>query len=66
MCYASGARSLTPSESRVAEMAAAGMTNREIAQSLFMTVKTVRSHLRNTYAKLKVSSRGAGRGLARA
>ena len=54
---ASGVDALTPSERRVAEMAAEGMTNREIAQSLFVTVNAVRFHLRNTYVKLEVSSR---------
>lgn len=49
--------SLTPSELRVAEMAAAGMSNREIAQSLFVTVKAVKWHLGNAYKKLEVTSR---------
>lgn len=53
----SGRDSLTPSERRVAEMAAAGMSNREIAQSLFVTVNAVKWHLRNAYRKLDVKSR---------
>ncbi|MDH2429479.1 LuxR C-terminal-related transcriptional regulator [Sphaerisporangium sp. TRM90804] len=53
----SGPHSLTPSELRVAEMAATGRTNREIAQALFVTPKTVEVHLTNIYRKLKVSSR---------
>jgi len=53
----SGVDSLTPSERRVAEMAAEGMTNREIAQQLFVTVKAVQWHLGNTYRKLEISSR---------
>ena len=53
----SGVDSLTPSERRVAQMAAEGMINREIAQSLFVTEKTVETHLGNTYAKLKIRSR---------
>ena len=53
----SGVDSLTPSERRVAQMAAEGMINREIAQALFVTEKTVETHLGNTYAKLKVRSR---------
>lgn len=48
----SGVESLTPSELRVARMAAEGMTNREIAQSLFVTAKTVETHLRHVYQKL--------------
>ncbi len=53
----SGLEALTASERRVAELAAAGSTNREIAQSLFVTVKTVEWHLRNTYGKLGITSR---------
>ena len=53
----SGADSLTPSERRVAQMAAEGMINRDIAQSLFVTEKTVETHLGHAYAKLKVRSR---------
>ena len=53
----SGADSLTPSERRVAQMAAEGMINREIAQALFVTEKTVETHLGHAYAKLKVRSR---------
>lgn len=52
-----GVDSLTPSERRVAEMAAEGLTNRAIAQSLFVTVKAVQWHLRNAYRKLDVRSR---------
>ena len=42
---AGGVESLTPSERRVAALAAEGHTNREIAQSLFLSVKTVEGHL---------------------
>jgi DNA-binding NarL/FixJ family response regulator len=52
-----GVESLTPSERRVAEMAANGMTNRQIAQSLFLTVKTIEAHLAATYDKLGIRSR---------
>ncbi len=52
-----GVESLTPSERRVAEMAASGMTNRQIAQSLFVTLKTVEAHLSAAYDKLDISSR---------
>jgi DNA-binding NarL/FixJ family response regulator len=38
-------------------MAADGMTNREIAQALFITKKTVESHLAGTYSKLDIRSR---------
>jgi DNA-binding CsgD family transcriptional regulator len=48
----SGPDALTPAERRVAELAASGMTNREIAQALFVTVKTVGTHLGHIYNKL--------------
>lgn len=52
-----GAASLTPSERRVAELAAGGMTNRQIAQTLFLTVKTIEAHLTAAYDKLGIRSR---------
>lgn len=52
-----GMDALTPSEKRVAGLAVEGMTNREIAQSLFVTPKTVEVHLTNAYRKLGVRSR---------
>ena len=52
-----GLDTLTPSEARTARMAASGMTNREIAQDLFVTVKTVESHLGQVYRKLELDSR---------
>jgi DNA-binding CsgD family transcriptional regulator len=52
-----GADSLTPSERRVAELAAGGQTNREIAQTLFVTEKTVETHLGRAFRKLDVTSR---------
>jgi DNA-binding CsgD family transcriptional regulator len=65
----SGVDSLTPSEVRVARMAVEGMTNREIAQGLFVTAKTVETHLRHVYQKLGISRRtelGAALALERA
>jgi DNA-binding CsgD family transcriptional regulator len=50
-------RHLTASELRVARMAAGGLTNREIAQSLFLTEKTIENHLRSAYRKLAIGSR---------
>ena len=48
---------LTPVEHRVARLAAAGRTNREIADVLFMSVRTVEGHLSHIYAKLGIRSR---------
>jgi len=48
---------LTPSELRVAELAAAGRTNREIAQVMFISPKTVESNLSRAYRKLGIHSR---------
>jgi len=53
----SGVEALTPSERRVADMAAEGMTNRDIAQALFVTPRAVEVHLSSTYRKLGISSR---------
>jgi DNA-binding CsgD family transcriptional regulator len=52
-----GVDALTPSERRIVELAAGGATNREIAQSLFVTARTVESHLTQAYRKLRVTSR---------
>jgi len=60
-----GARRLTVSERRVAELAAEGRSNPEIAQALFVTRKTVETHLGHIYHKLGVPGRGQlGRALA--
>jgi DNA-binding NarL/FixJ family response regulator len=53
----SGVDALTASERRVAELAVRGMGNREIAETLFVTRKTVESHLGHTYAKLDIQAR---------
>ncbi len=52
-----GRDALTPSELRVAELAAQSLRNRDIAQALFVSEKTVERHLGHVYAKLGVSSR---------
>jgi len=56
---ASGVEALTPSEVRVAELAAEGLTNREVAQALFVSEKTVETHLGRVYRKLDIKSRHA-------
>jgi DNA-binding CsgD family transcriptional regulator len=55
----SGIDSLTPSESRVAALAAQGLSTPQIAHRLFITRKTVESHLGQTYRKLGISTRAA-------
>jgi DNA-binding CsgD family transcriptional regulator len=55
----SGPESLTPSERRIADLAAEGQSNRDIAQALFVTPKTVEFHLTGVYRKLGVSTRAA-------
>ena len=62
-----GGDELTVSESRVAELAAAGRSNKEIAAELFMGVSTVEAHLSHVYRKLGIRSRaGLGGRLATA
>jgi DNA-binding CsgD family transcriptional regulator len=52
-----GVDSLTASERRIAELAGQGLTNREIAQALFVTARTVEGHLTSAFRKLQLSSR---------
>jgi DNA-binding CsgD family transcriptional regulator len=52
-----GVQTLTASERRVAELAAAGRSNPEIAQALFVTRKTVETHLSRIYQKLHITGR---------
>jgi DNA-binding CsgD family transcriptional regulator len=53
----SGVESLTPTELRVAQLAAQGRSNRDIAEMIFVSRNTVAWHLRNTYRKLQIDSR---------
>jgi DNA-binding CsgD family transcriptional regulator len=53
----SGVDSLTASERRIAEYASDGLTNREIAQTLFITARTVEGHLTSVFRKLQLDSR---------
>jgi DNA-binding NarL/FixJ family response regulator len=52
-----GLDALTPSERRTCDLAARDLSNREIAQKLFVTEKTVELHLTNAYRKLGIRSR---------
>jgi len=52
-----GRDALTASELRVARLAAAGRTNRQIAQALFITTKTASAHLSRVYRKLDITRR---------
>ncbi len=54
-----GVDSLTASERRIAVMASEGLSNPAIAQALFVTRKTVETHLGHVYSKLGIGSRGA-------
>jgi len=53
----SGPTSLTDAQRQVAELAASGCTNREIAEQLFVTIKTVETHLAAVFRKLEISHR---------
>jgi DNA-binding CsgD family transcriptional regulator len=53
----SGIESLTPTELRVAQLAAQGGSNRDIAEMIFVSRNTVAWHLRNVYRKLQIDSR---------
>lgn len=54
-----GPFALTPQERETAELAATGLTNRQIADRLLLSPRTVAAHLRQTYRKLAITSRGA-------
>jgi len=62
----SGADALTASEARVGRLAARGHSNAEIAQELYVSLKTVETHLSHAYAKLGLSGQGARKRLAKA
>jgi DNA-binding NarL/FixJ family response regulator len=53
-----GRDALTATESRVANLAIEGMTNRQIAETMFVTKKTVESHLDHVFHKLGIHARG--------
>ena len=55
--WTTGVQALTPSELRVARLAAQRLSNRDIAQALFITTKTVSDHLSSAYRKLNIHAR---------
>ena len=55
----SGREALTASELRVARLAADGATNAEIAQELYVSTKTIETHLSHVYAKLGLAGQGS-------
>ncbi len=54
---AASSADLTPTEARVAELVAAGSTNREVADALFVSIHTVEANLKRIYRKLGIRSR---------
>jgi DNA-binding CsgD family transcriptional regulator len=50
---------LTPQEREIAMLAATGLTNKQIAQRLFLSPRTVGAHLNRVYPKLGIASRAA-------
>jgi DNA-binding CsgD family transcriptional regulator len=52
-----GVEALTPSELRIVRLARAGRTNRQIAQELYVSIKTVEGHLARAYGKLDIAGR---------
>jgi len=56
--WRTGVDALTPSELRVARLAADGRSNREIAGELYVTLKAIEGHLARAYAKLGIEGRG--------
>ena len=54
---------LSRAELAVARLVATGLTNREVANELYVSVKTVEYHLRNSYMKLNITSRRSLAGL---
>jgi DNA-binding CsgD family transcriptional regulator len=55
--WISGGEALTPSEMRIARLARNGRSNRQIAQELYLSIKTVEGHLARVYSKLDITTR---------
>jgi len=62
----SGPRSLTAAQQQVARLATQGRSNRQIAEELFVTIKTVETHLAAVYRKLGIATRGELAGVVHA
>ncbi|MBV8575905.1 MAG: hypothetical protein JOZ58_12830 [Acetobacteraceae bacterium] len=56
--WTSGVEALTASELRVVQLAREGLSNRQIAQKLYLSIKTVEGHLARAYGKLDITTRG--------
>ena len=54
---AAPAGGLTPGEQRVAELVASGLSNKQVAEQLYISATTVDTHMRKVYAKLGIRSR---------
>jgi DNA-binding NarL/FixJ family response regulator len=57
MADAAGLRALTPQQRRIVQLAAQGLSNREIAQRLVLSPRTIASHLYRCFPKLGVAER---------
>jgi DNA-binding CsgD family transcriptional regulator/tetratricopeptide (TPR) repeat protein len=57
--YTTGPASLTPQQRQIAELAAAGLTNKQIGERLFLSPRTVATHLYQLFPKLGITSRAA-------
>lgn len=55
----SGPASLTPQQREIATLAAAGLTNKQIAERLFLSPRTVATHLHQVFPKLGITTRAA-------
>jgi len=49
---------LTPQELQIAQMAASGLSNREIGQQLYLSHRTINAHLYHIFPNLRITSRG--------
>jgi LuxR family maltose regulon positive regulatory protein len=56
---------LTPQEERILILFSSGNTKQEIAEKLFISINTVKTHLKRVYQKLAISSRAEARQIAR-